>query len=66
MALRDLVLMVGACLVWAANSVLFKIVIADFAFGPRMAMGTAVAHAGVPMIALRRNHVIPPLFLMRD
>jgi O-acetylserine/cysteine efflux transporter len=34
-------------------------------FGPRMAIGTAVALTGVMIIALRRNHVLAPLALMR-
>jgi drug/metabolite transporter (DMT)-like permease len=34
-------------------------------FGPRMAIGTAVALTGVMIIALRRNHVMAPLALMR-
>lgn len=35
------------------------------AFGLRMAVGTVVALAGVLIIALRRNHVLAPLALMR-
>jgi drug/metabolite transporter (DMT)-like permease len=34
-------------------------------FGPRMAIGTAVALTGVAIIALRRNHVMAPLALVR-
>ncbi len=35
-------------------------------FGPRQAIGSAVAMAGVLIIALRRNHVAPLLLLMRN
>lgn len=35
------------------------------AFGPRMALGTAVALTGVMVVALRRNHVMAPLALIR-
>ena len=36
------------------------------AFGPRMAIGTVVALAGVLIIALRRNQVMPLLLLLRN
>ena len=35
-------------------------------FGPRMAIGSIIALAGVLMIALRRNHVAPLLLLFRS
>jgi drug/metabolite transporter (DMT)-like permease len=41
------------------------VLITNDPFGPRMAIGTAVALTGVTIIALRRNHVMAPLALMR-
>jgi len=35
-------------------------------FGPRMAVGSAVALLGVLIIALRRNHVMPLILLIRN
>jgi O-acetylserine/cysteine efflux transporter len=35
-------------------------------FGPRMALGTAVALAGVLIIVFRRNHVAPLILLIRN
>jgi len=35
-------------------------------FGPRMAIGTAVALVGVLIIALRRNRVMPLLLAIRN
>ena len=35
-------------------------------FGPRMAAGTVMALAGVLIIALRRNQVLPLLLLLRS
>jgi len=35
-------------------------------FGPRMMLGTAVALAGVLIIALRRNQVMPLLLAIRN
>ncbi|HEY5071514.1 MAG TPA: DMT family transporter [Caulobacteraceae bacterium] len=36
------------------------------AFGPRMAAGTVLALSGVLIIALRRNHVMPLILLLRN
>jgi drug/metabolite transporter (DMT)-like permease len=35
-------------------------------FGPRMAIGTTMALAGVLIVALRRDHLLAPLALMRS
>jgi drug/metabolite transporter (DMT)-like permease len=41
------------------------VLITHDAFGPRMAVGTVVALGGVLVIALRREHLMAPLTLMR-
>jgi drug/metabolite transporter (DMT)-like permease len=41
------------------------VLITHDAFGPRMALGTVIALAGVMTIALRREHLMAPLALLR-
>jgi drug/metabolite transporter (DMT)-like permease len=48
------------------GTIALGVLITHDAFGPRMAIGTAVALGGVLMIALRRNHVMPLVLLLRD
>jgi len=48
------------------GTIALGVMITHDAFGPRMAIGTAVALGGVLMIALRRNHVMPLVLLLRD
>ena len=42
------------------------VIVTHDAFGMRMALGTAIALAGVLIIALRRNQVMPLLLLLRN
>ena len=46
-------------------TILLGVLITRDAFGPRMAIGAAVALAGVLVVALRRDHVMAPLLMFR-
>lgn len=46
-------------------TIFLGVLITHDAFGPRMALGAAVALAGVLVVALRRDHVMAPLLLLR-
>ena len=47
-------------------TIVLGVMITHDAFGPRMALGSAVALAGALIIALRRNHVMPLVLLLRN